>query len=166
MAALPRIRNEKPRELRYRVVLPARMRAGCAWSDACILNVSSRGLLIRASRPVVQGSTIELWRGERVIVARVVWREGLKAGLSAEDPLPLEEIATLGRSPALQLTAARAGRERRQRPRTHEDSRLLSRAIEFVSIAVIASCFAGTVFAMVEAALTKPIAIVEQALGG
>jgi hypothetical protein len=166
MAALPRIRNEKPRELRYRVVLPARMRAGCAWSDACILNVSSRGLMIRASRPVVQGSTIELWRGERVIVARVMWREGLKAGLSAEDPLPLEEIATLGRSPALQLTADRAGRERRQRPRTHEDSRLLSRAIEFVSIAVIVSCFAGTVFAMVEAALTKPIAVVEQALGG
>ena len=39
--------RERPRELRRRVILPARLRTGADWSDTCMLNISSRGLLIQ-----------------------------------------------------------------------------------------------------------------------
>ena len=54
--------------LRRRVLLPARMRTSAGWSDACILNVSSRGALIHAKRPITQGSVVELRHGDHVIV--------------------------------------------------------------------------------------------------
>jgi hypothetical protein len=72
--------GHRPRELRRRVVLPARMLLGSAWSDACILNISSRGMLIQASRGVPQGSAIELHRGDYVVLAHVVWRHGALPG--------------------------------------------------------------------------------------
>jgi len=96
----------KPRELRRRVILPARLRMGAHWSDACILNISSRGLMIQASRAAPEGSVIELWKGDYVIVARVVWRKGVRAGLCSDDRVPVEEIMSLAQSPGLQLTAS------------------------------------------------------------
>src|SRR5690348_1343959 len=105
-------RNQKPRELRRRVVVPARLRDGASWSDACILNVSSRGLMIHTGRPVRCGSEVELRRGEYMIVARVVWRDGARAGLRAEERVPIEEIVMGGHAPALQLTANNGERRR------------------------------------------------------
>ena len=68
---------ERPRELRRRVKIQARVRATGGWADACILNVSSRGMMINAARPSsIQGNTIELWHGERLVMATVVWRKG------------------------------------------------------------------------------------------
>src|SRR5690349_10239243 len=106
---------EKPRELRRRVVLPARMRLGTSWSDTCILNVSSRGLMIHTGRQVAKGTQVELRRGDHIILARVVWRDGGRAGLQAEERVPIEEIVTIGQSSALQLTAVPG--ERRRQPR-------------------------------------------------
>jgi hypothetical protein len=51
-------------------------------------------------------------------------------------------------------------------PRSHDDSRLRSRAIEFTGVAVIALCLAGGVLAMVQQALAWPMAHVAAALGG
>jgi hypothetical protein len=158
----------KPRELRRRVILPARLRMGAHWSDACILNVSSRGLMIQASRAAPEGSVIELWKGDYVIVARVVWRKGVRAGLCSDDRVPVEEIMSLVQSPGLQLTAS-TGRppcERRKRPRTHEESRIRARMMEFATVAVIAASLAGTAFAMLEQAFARPLAMVSAALGG
>src|SRR5690349_5416886 len=130
-------RNQKPRELRRRVLLPARMRTGAAWSDACILNVSSRGALIHSSRPFPRGSIVELRHGDHVIVGRVVWRDGAKAGLHAEQRVPVEQILSLADGPALRLSAAPGGVERRRKPRTHDGSRMRSRALEFAGVVII-----------------------------
>jgi hypothetical protein len=147
-------------------MLPARMRVGMTWGDACILNVSSRGLMIHASRPVAEGSTIELWHGGRLIVARVVWREGLRTGLSAEDRILVDEIMSLQQAAAARLSGHWSQHERRKRPRTHETNRVRSRMMQFASIAAIGASLAVGVFSMVEAALARPIAYVESALGG
>ena len=159
---------QKPRELRRRVILPARLRLGAHWSDACILNISSRGLMIQASRAAPEGSVIELWKGDYVIVARVVWRKGVRAGLRSEDRVPVEEIMSLAQSPGLQLTATtgRPPYERRKRARTHEDSRIRARMMEFASVAVIAAFLATAAFAMVEQAFARPLAMISAALGG
>ena len=158
-------RNHKPRELRRRVLLPARLRTGASWSDACILNVSSRGALIHSSRPFAQGSVIELRHGDHIIVGRVVWREGSKAGLRSHDRLPVEQILSATDGPALRLSAAPAEVERRRRPRTHDQSRMQSRAFEFASIAIVAVALSSAAFALVDEALAQPLARVSAALG-
>ena len=148
-------------------MLPARLRAGAQWSDTCILNISSRGLLIHSARAAPEGSIIELRRGDHVIVARVMWREGARVGLQADERLPVEQIMSLGQSKALQLTASSgAAVERRKQPRTEVDARLRGRAIEFASVAVIAASMALTIWSMASEALARPMAAVSAALGG
>jgi hypothetical protein len=155
-------RAQKPRELRRRVVVPARLRHGMSWSDTCILNLSSRGLMIHTSRPIAQGTQVEIRRGEYVIVARVVWRDGARAGLQADDRLPVEEILTLGQSPALQLTAADG--ERRKRPRSQDYSRLRGRAMEYAGVLAIGVSLAGCAMSLVHDALAGPLAAVSAVL--
>ena len=75
---------------------------------------------------------------------------------------PVEEIATLGRSPALQLTAASG--ERRKQPRPEEKSRIRGRAVEFAGVVAICAGLAGAGATMVEAAFARPLALVSAAL--
>ena len=167
MAGLQSHSKHKPRELRRRVVLPARLRLDSVWSEACILNISSRGLMVQMSQLAEEGCLVELRRGEHAILARVVWRNGSRAGLRAEERLPVEDILTLSQAPALQLTAANGKfAERRKRPRTRQDSRMKARAIEFAGVAFIAASLGVAGFIMVEAALARPLAMVEAALRG
>lgn len=120
--------------------------------------------MIHTGRPIARGTEVELRRGHYVIVARVVWRDGGRAGLRAEDRVPIEDIVTLGQSPALQLTAT-AG-ERRKQPRPEDRSRFQGRAIEFAGVLVVAVGLAGAGFTMVEAAFARPLAVVAAAFGG
>lgn len=156
--------SEKPRELRRRVVVPARLRHGASWSDTCILNLSSRGMMIHTSQQVAPGTAVEIRRGEHVIIARVVWRSGGRAGLQAEERLPVDEIMTVGQSPALQLTAD--GGDRRRYPRPEDRSRAQGRMIEFAGAGVVALSLAVAALSMVEQAFARPIAMVSAALGG
>jgi hypothetical protein len=142
--------------------MPARLRHGASWSDACILNISSRGLMIHSGRPLAQGTVVEICRGDYVILARVMWRDGAKAGLRAENRVPVEEIIVLGRSPACELIAG-AG-ERRKRPREPDRSRLQGRALEFAGAVTIAFALAGAGLAMVQQAFARPLATVSAAL--
>ncbi len=110
---------------------------------------------------------VELRRGYHVIVARVVWRDGSRAGLHSEDRLPVDEILSLSQAPALQLTAAGAFVERRQQPRrAQEQSRIRGRLFEFAGIAVLGASFAVGIFSVVEEALAKPMGAIRAALGG
>lgn len=157
--------KQRSRELRRRVMLRARLRASSGWSDTCILNVSSRGLMIHAAGSASKGSTIELWHGEHRIVATVVWRKGSQAGLRTEEPVPVEDILALGSGPSLQLTAGPWPQvDRRKAPRTSDDARPRGRAIEFAGIGIIAASLAIGVSGMVEEALAKPLGTVVAAL--
>src|SRR5215213_7636016 len=99
-------RGQRPRELRRRVLLPARIRTSAGWGDACILNISSRGLLIHSNGKASDDGVVELRHGPLVITARVAWRNGQRIGLASEERLPVDQIVTLGISPALELIAA------------------------------------------------------------
>lgn len=148
-------------------MLRARMRALCGWSDACILNVSSRGLMINApATSAKQGSTIELWHGDRVIVATVMWRSGSRAGLQTDDRLPVEDILALSTTNSLQLTAAPwPAADRRKKPRKDEGSRVRGRRMEFVATLLIGASLAGGAAFMVQEALARPLDVVRAALG-
>jgi hypothetical protein len=157
--------SQRPRELRRRVVVPARLRHGASWSDTCILNLSSRGLMIHTNQQVAPGTAVEIRRGDHVIIARVMWRSGGRAGLQAEESLAVEEIMTVGQSPALRLTADNGG-DRRRYPRPEDRSRAHGRMIEFAGAGVVALSLAAAALSMVEQAFARPIAIVTAALGG
>jgi hypothetical protein len=157
--------KHRPRELRRRVVLPARLRSGAMWSDICILNISSRGLMVQSARVGSEGSQVELYRGSHVIIARVVWREGARAGLQADDRVPVEEILCADGAASARLTVQGRPLERRRvvrRPAV--DSRLKGRAIEFVAVGMITVCLAGGAWALVETAFAKPIAMVDMSM--
>jgi hypothetical protein len=144
-------------------MLPARVRTAAGWSDACILNVSSRGLMVRAPLVALESGFVELWHGDHAISARIVWRDGLKAGLQAEGPIPVEQILSLATSASLQLTAEPyRGVERRKRPRT--DSRVQARVFEFASIAIVAAALAGGFCFWVGEALAQPLLLIRTAL--
>lgn len=162
MAAEGLSRIERPREVRWRVVVPARLRHSTSWSDISILNVSSRGLMIHSGRPLLQGTEVEVRRGDQVIVARVVWREGARAGLKSDERLAVEEIVTLGQSPALQLTAAK---DERRYAKPGDQARATGRSIEFASVVAIAVSLAGAGVTMVESAFARPLSVVAAALG-
>ena len=74
-------------------MLPARMRSASGWSDACILNLSSRGLLVYSNGTANPGSFVEVRRGGQLVVARVVWRENQRIGLSSSDAVRVNDIS-------------------------------------------------------------------------
>lgn len=158
-------RSIRPREERRRTVLPARLRNGAGWVDACILNISSRGLLIHAKCDAQPGSQISLWRGENLIVGRVVWRSTNRIGLCSPDPLPVDDVISGGAAPAAAPVATGDLKiERRTQPRSHERSRERSRAIEFVSLVLAGVALAAAASAYAYQALSNPLEAVQRAL--
>ena len=166
MSASTRKHHERPRELRRRVVLPARLRTGTQWSDTCILNISSRGLMIHSGRPVSHGNEVELRRGDHVIVARVIWRDGARVGLQSEERLAVDEILSFSKAQTLRLVATDgAVIERRKQPRPPSDhARVRGRALQFAGAVAIAASLAISVGIMAERALARPLGLVANAL--
>lgn len=159
--------SARPRELRRRVVSPAQVRFGATWTNACVLNISSRGLLLYSAQPVTEGSYIELRHGRHLIIARVIWRSGARAGLSAEKRLPVEEMAIGAQAPPARLVGAeRRTREHPGRPRTHDEARWRARALEFAGIAILGASLAAAAFALVERTFTAPLNLIRATLGG
>ena len=82
----------RPREERLRTLIPARMRSESGWSDACILNVSSGGLLVYSAGGARPGTHVEIRRGGSLIIANVVWRSNQRIGLCSHHPVPIQEV--------------------------------------------------------------------------
>ena len=156
----------KAREKRQKVMVRARMRSCSSWSDVCILNVSMHGMGIQTAGPPVRGTYVEIRRGTNVIVARVAWTKGHRAGLRSQDPIFIGSLL----SDQPQASAGPAGPiDRRHVPRMperdHEASRLWGRAAEFACFAIIAGGLALGAFGAVEEALARPLSQINAALG-
>jgi hypothetical protein len=155
----------KPREERRRTMLQARMRSGSGWCDACILNVSSRGLLVYSDGAADLGSMIELRRGGQLVIATVVWRNNQRIGLCSTDDLDIESIVSNEVAAAAAKACVDADRvERRRRPGESDASRAMGRAMEFAFIAAVAVALAGAVAVSVLQSLTAPMTIITSAL--
>jgi hypothetical protein len=152
-------------------MINARVRIGASWSDALILNMSSKGLLVRSDQSADRGSYLEIHRGSHIIVARVIWSKSGRFGVQTQDPVP---AASLIRDPdevSIQAKPAAPGvRERRGTPRPaeirHQDSRHQARAREFAAIALacgFSALFAGNLIVEVVA---KPLGEAQAALAG
>jgi hypothetical protein len=154
------------RETRHRVMLPARMRSPAGWSDACILNVSSRGLLVYSAAAAQPGSFVEIRRGSQLVIARVVWRKNQRIGLCSTDRVHVEDIiSSETAASAVQSGAQRVGLERRRIPRQAERSRSQGRAMEFLALILVGTVLAGAAALSVQEALARPLSQVRTVLG-
>lgn len=122
--------------------------------------------MILSARVSPNDSIVELRRGEHVIIARVVWREGGRVGLQSADRVPVEEIMSTHAAQPQRVGAGGRPVERRRRPRDAASSaRLRGRAMEFVAVGLIGASLASAAWLMAEQALARPMALVASALG-
>lgn len=142
-------------------MLPARMRSAAGWDDACILNISSRGLLIYSNIAAEPGATVEVRRGGQLVVARVVWRKNQRIGLCSSDPVPVEQVISDEAAASAVLSSGDPIRlDRRRRPRNPDRSRERGRAIEFICVALLGSAFAAWAAMSVHQALATPMSAI------
>ena len=156
----------RPREPRRKVMIKARMRAGSSWSDACILNMSSRGMLVHAPSAPSRGSYLELRRGDYVIVARVVWANDNRFGVQTQDVVPADDLIRNPDVAVQSINPQPSGFvERRAAPRRrHEASRWRARAFEFCTFALLGGIAATLMLGAVGEILAHPLEAVETAL--
>ena len=123
--------------------------------------------MLNATVGALQTDKVELWHGEQLIVATVIWRRATQAGLRAENPIPVDSLMALSEAPSLQLTGAPQWPqvERRRRRRVSDDTRFRARVFEFGSLTVIAAFLAVGAFAMIEQAFATPLQYVNAAFG-
>lgn len=160
----------KQRETRRKVMIWARVRAGASWSDACILNLSSRGMLVRASKAPSLGSYLEIRRGAHVMVARVVWTEADRFGVRTQESFSPAELIRHPDCAGAQVNGFVPGGERRaaHRPSAaarHEASRWRGRVIQFGTFAMVSLAAATLGLGAVDALLARPLVVAQNALG-
>ena len=155
-----------PREERQRVMIKARMHSFASWSDVCIINLSAHGLGIQANALPQRGTYVEICRGKQMIIARVAWSEGNRAGLRAQDPIFIQAFVNSPADPAAPAIAP--NRERRQEKRAvghkHEASRVFGRSLEFAYFGIAATASAVVVLDAIEHALARPLSEIEAVL--
>lgn len=158
----------KAREERRKVMVKARMRNGAYWHDVCIVNVSTRGLGVQAADPPLRGTYLEICRGRHVIVARVMWSKGHRAGLKSQDSIFVDALVNEPvDAPARSIGCGRPVERRRVARRVqqrHDQSRLAGRAFEFACFVLMAGALGMTAFGAVEQALANPLSQIEAAL--
>ena len=162
----------KPREPRRKILIAARMRAGSAWGEVCLLNISSRGALAQAAVPPPKGTYVEVRRGSHVLTARVVWTEKHRFGVFTQDPIRIDEFISEpdnsnnrdGQSAETQHQADRRAFTRNPASDGHERSRFMARSMEFCFFVGSVAICSGIAFTAVRAALAEPMAQVSAIL--
>lgn len=139
------------------------MRSASGWSDACILNISSRGLLIFSKTPAEPGSYVEIRRDGRLVVGRVVWRQNQRMGLHSPDRIHIEDIVSAS-SVVAEVRSSHRVAERRRVPRTAEQSRARAKAMQFLATVLIVTGIATWGVAYVHDAMAKPLSAARLAL--
>jgi hypothetical protein len=164
----------RQREPRVKVVVPCRVNTDGAWSDACIHNVSSRGLLVAGAKdaPAV-GSYVDIRRGSLIMIGRVMWRKDRYFGVRVQDRI---DPKTLVSEPQGRRKTTRDDGEasRSFRALAHEGNiarkveRSRALAAAFQSSLLILGGGGAAVFVAIEMyeALATPMETLKHAMGG
>jgi hypothetical protein len=157
------------REPRQATATPARLNSDGRWQNVCIRNISSRGLMVELQNPPPRGHYLEVRRGGHVIVGRVVWATGYRAGIVTQERLDVAAVLAEANVPPRRPKVDGQPIERRRAPRQqerHERSRIVGRFIEYGGFLLLGAVGAVVAMDMARAALDRPLHEVEQALGG
>lgn len=163
----------KPREPRRKIYVPARANVDQRWINVNVLDVSSRGFNLQTASAPPSGSYIELHRGNRSFIARVVWTSEQRFGVRTQDAVTAEAFV----NPAAADPQAKpdadgtAQVERRTRARREEGltqrlerSRTRAKAMEYGWVVAFGAIGAMIVIAMIQQSLGRPLAQLASAL--
>lgn len=164
----------KTREARLKCVVKARMRLDGVWSDVCIRDISTRGMLLQAALAPRRGKYVEVYRGRHVVVARVVWSTDHRFGIHTQDRLNVRTILgepDLSTNNYNEKIMTRLSLERRSKKRDQADlqwkaerSRLISKAGEFATIGIAIAATGYILSSIIFEALSGPLATVSATL--
>lgn len=82
----------KAREARRQVLISCRLQSTAGWADACIHNISSRGMMIASDAVLSPGDYIEIRRGQQVVIGRIVWQRERFSGVRTQDVINIEAL--------------------------------------------------------------------------
>lgn len=164
----------RPREPRVKVVVPCRLNVAGTWSDACIHNVSSRGLLVAGtSKAPPVGSYVDIRRGSLVMIGRVMWCKDRYFGVRTQDKVTADRLVA---EPRGRRKTARDGSKPSPTDRAllHEGNvaRRLERSRAFASAfqgaLLIGAGGSAAAFVATEVyeALASPMVLIKNAMGG
>lgn len=149
------------------MLVNARLRAGLGWTSARIVNVSSRGLMLRSARAPRPGAYVEVSHGPHHIVARVMWVNQDRFGVHTQDPVAVDLIAggpeAAGES-GLPTDDNRPKRRAATAEERLERSRKWAGAMQFMWIAGLGAAAGTLVFDAVSDALSRPLSVVSAQL--
>ena len=157
----------KEREPRHDVQLPARLRGDDSWSDVCIKNVSSHGMMLLINDPPQRGTYIEVRRGSAVVIGRVMWVSAGRCGLRTKEKISVAEL-TMANAPL--ADAASAG-DRRAQARAHHPgeaaarSAAMGRLMQFAATVALVLAAGGFIAHTTYGFLARPTAAISRAFG-
>lgn len=146
------------------------MNVGGKWSNACIHDLSDKGLLVSSLTPPAIGTYVDIRRGTLVIIGRIVWSGGSRFGVRTQDPVSL---AALINEPVLKSRPTSADRRAATRDETvrhvakqADRSRQRASAFQFVCLTIIGLGIAYFAAISCYRALATPLSAAAEALGG
>ena len=123
---------------------------------------------MQASAPPPRGTYLEVRRGDHEITACVMWVNHHRFGVRTQDVLAIEHIINrpdlCAAAPSADGLIGDRRRAQRSASERHDSSRLLSRAMEFAVMGVLAVSAAVVTFSAVAEALERPLAEASAAL--
>ncbi|MGW8137467.1 PilZ domain-containing protein [Sphingomonas zeae] len=163
----------KNREARRQVLIPCRIKSVRGWGDACIHNVSSRGMMIACDDPLAPGEYLDLRRGRQVVIGRVVWRRDRFSGIRTQDVISADSLVNEPRLEGRPVDPQQ-GTERRvmrqsmaseiDAARRMERSRSLSQMLQFGALGIFGLVAAVAIATQVGQMLARPAVQISQAL--
>ena len=147
----------KPRDQRQKVLIEARLRQDRGWTDARILNISRRGLMVRSPAAPLHGTYVEVCRGTHRIVARVVWVSQDRFGLRTQDAIAVDAVVRDEAALPEPANDPRSLRRRSTLEMRERRSRHWSRRFQFGVLGLFAIAAACLTFGAVREALSRPL---------
>jgi hypothetical protein len=138
-------------EERTGVMVRATLRDGGGSREACVLDVSTRGLLLTTARPPARGEFVEIAIGDSRLAGQVKWSAKRRFGIALRDRVSVIAFLEGGQGP-LELAKARTDVGPRRGPQAEERSRDWARAVQLVAIAIGGLACAVTLMDVIEAA--------------
>lgn len=151
-------------EDRTKVMIRARLRgAGCE-RDACIIDLSSRGLSASADNPPRRGDYVELAIGDISLVGQVKWSSMRRFGIAFRERVSVVAIMS-GDGGAVTLQRREAVQKREARERAAVLTGGIAKKVEYAVI-VAAGAAATWVVSDYAFAALRPLATAKVAMAG
>lgn len=157
--------TEKPRvEKRTRLMVRAMLRDDGPEREACLLDLSSRGLMASVNQAPRRGTFVELTVGRHSLVGQVQWSEGRRFGMRLRERIDV--LAVIGNEAGpTALALAQKARGRPSREATFAYSRHVAQGFTY-GILIAGAAMGAALAAQLVTKSLAPLQAVSVALGG